>query len=126
MTYLLGTDVLLDHLHDRRAATDAIARAVRSGRRVTASVLTRVELRRRVRVEQSAGLEALEALVEWVPVDHAIAAIAAELAERFGPDDDSISLADYVVAATAQRFDADLLTCDVKQFPMFPNLEAPY
>jgi predicted nucleic acid-binding protein len=126
LTYLLGTDVLLDHLHDRRAATDAIGRALRSGRRVTASVLTRVELRRRAGMEHAAALEALEGLVEWVPVDHAIAGIAAELAERYGAGDETVALADYVVAATAQRIDADLLTCNVQQFPMFPNLEAPY
>ena len=127
MTFLLGTDVLIDHLNRREDATAVIASALRSGRRVTASVLTRVELRKRVRPEHAAALEALEALVEWIPVDHAIGAIAAEHAERFnGHDGRGPDTVGYVIAATAQRVDAELLTRHVEDFPMFPDLEPPY
>ena len=125
MTFVLDTNVLVDHLRHRDEATAVIADALRSGRRVTASVLSRVELRKGARPEQAAALEALEALVEWVPVDHAIAGIAAEHAERYGGDG-AIDVNDFVVAATARRLDADLLTCEVDRFPMFPALQPPY
>jgi predicted nucleic acid-binding protein len=126
VTYLLDTSVLLDHLHRNARATTVIADALRSGRRVAASVLTRVQLREQAGAEQTSGLEALERLVEWIPVDHAIAAIAAELAERHSRDGGPAEVIDYVVAATAQRVDAELLTCEVDRFPMFPALKAPY
>jgi predicted nucleic acid-binding protein len=33
---------------------------------------------------------------------------------------------DYVIAATAREFGAELATLNLKQFPMFPDLRAPY
>jgi predicted nucleic acid-binding protein len=125
VTFVLDTNVLIDHLRRHDRATEVIAEALRSGRRVTASVLSRVELRKGARPDQTSSLEALEALVEWVPVDHAIAGIAAEHAERYGRFGD-IDVNDFVVAATAQRLDANLLTCEVENFPMFPALQPPY
>lgn len=33
---------------------------------------------------------------------------------------------DYLIAATAIVVDADLLTTNVRHFPMFPDLQPPY
>ena len=126
MTYVLDTNVLIDHLRAQGAATTAFTDALRSGRRVAGSVLTRVELWRGARPGEAAGLEAVEAVIDWVPVDHAIATAAVRHAERFGRSHASIDVPDYVIAATAERLDADLLTRNVKHFPMFPDLEPPY
>lgn len=126
MTFVVDTDVLIDHLRSNPAATDAFRRALRSGRRVAGSVLTRVELWRGARPEEVPAIEAVEALVDWVPVDHEIAAGAVHHAERFGRSDGAIDVPDYVIASTAERLDADLLTRNVRHFPMFPELEPPY
>ena len=123
MTFVLDTCVLEDHLHDVRGATEAFDRALASGRRVTGSVLTRTELRRGARPHELPAIETLEILLDWVPVDHEIAAGAADLALRFG---DRSTTVEYVIAATAQRLGADLLTRDVARFPMFSDLLAPY
>jgi len=42
---------------------------------------------------------------------------------RSHPDVDSV---DYVIAATAQHLGAELWTRNLKHFPMFPGLSAPY
>jgi predicted nucleic acid-binding protein len=39
-----------------------------------------------------------------------------------GPPD----AADPVIATTALRTDARLLTCSIRHFPMFPDLVTPY
>ena len=104
MTVVLDTDVLVDHLRRSEPATGAVRAATESGRRVAASVLTRVELHR---TTPQAALDALDVFVDWVPVDHAIAALAAQHASRDGGD-----VVRCVVAATAERLDADLLTRD--------------
>ena len=126
MTFVVDTDVLIDHLRSRADATEAFRAALRSGRRVAGSVLTRVEVRRGALPEEIATIEAVETLIDWVPVDHEIAAGAVRHAERYGRSHSGIDAVDYVVAATADRLDADLLTRNVKHFPMFPDLEPPY
>jgi len=126
VTYVVDTGVLVDHLRARGPATAMFRDALGSGRRVAASVLTRVELRRGTHAPQAAALDALEVIIDWVPVDHEIAAAAARHAETFGCANDAIDVPDYVIAATAERLDATLLTCHVERFPMFPGLTAPY
>jgi predicted nucleic acid-binding protein len=126
VTFVIDTNVLIDHLRSEPAATEAFRGALRSGRRVAGSVLTRVELWRGARPEEGPAIEAVEALVDWVPVDHEIASVAVRHAERFGRSHATIDVPDYVIAATTERLDADLLTRDVRHFPMFPDLEAPY
>jgi len=37
-----------------------------------------------------------------------------------------IEVSDLIVAALAQHLDADLKTMNLKHFPMFKNLKAPY
>jgi predicted nucleic acid-binding protein len=126
LTYLLDTSVLVDHLRSRPAATRALGDALTSGRRVAASVLTRVELRRGALPEEIGTIEAVEILLDWVPVDHEIADLAARCAERYARSHPNIDAGDYVIAATAERLDAELLTRHVERFPMFPELRAPY
>ncbi len=123
MTYVVDTCLLVDHLRSVAGATAELDRALASGRRVTGSVLTRTELRRGARPHELAAIETVEILLDWVPVDHAIATVAADLAARYGEDFDTVS---YVIAATALRLGADLLTRDVRDFPMFAELPAAY
>jgi predicted nucleic acid-binding protein len=106
VTVLLDTDVLVDHLRGDAAATALFRDATAAGRRVAASVLTRIELHRASGASPQA-LDSLDVFVDWVPVDHAIAAMAVEHAERHGED-----AVRCVIAATARRLGADLLTRD--------------
>ncbi len=107
MTYVVDTRLLSDHLRAEPAATAAFEGALRSGRRVAGSVLTRIELRATASGDQVSAIEALELLVDWVPVDHEIADVAARHAERDGGAHDTLA---YVIAATAERLGADLLS----------------
>ena len=123
MTFVVDTGMLEDHLRAVPAATEAFDRALASGRRVTGSVLTRTELRRGARPHELAAIETVEILLDWVPVDHEIATSAADLAVRHGA---GIGTVEYVIAATALRLGADLLTRDVARFPMFSALRPAY
>lgn len=70
--------------------------------------------------------ENLFAAVEWIAVDEDIARRAGALGRRFRASHQGIDLADLAVAATAERLGAEVATMNVKHFPMFPGLAAPY
>ena len=49
-----------------------------------------------------------------------------QLARRYRKSHSGIGAVDYLIAATAIVIDAELLTTNVRHFPMFANLEPPY
>jgi predicted nucleic acid-binding protein len=48
------------------------------------------------------------------------------LARRYGSSHSGIDAVDYCVAASARVHGLDLWTLNVRDFPMFPNLEPPW
>ena len=70
--------------------------------------------------------EQLFRTLQWVPLDEPIARRAGELGRRWDRHRPGISLADLVIAATAEQVDAELATANVRHFPMFEDLQAPY
>jgi predicted nucleic acid-binding protein len=79
-----------------------------------------------VRPEETAALERFSSGLVWIPLDEDVARIAGSLARRYRSERSGTDDADYLIAATAIAADADLLTTNVRHFPMFPNLRAPY
>jgi len=74
-------------------------------------------------------IEALEqffSAISWVPVGEEIARAAGSLAKRHRRSYSGIDDADYLIAATAALLDADLLTTNVRHFPMITGLEPAY
>jgi predicted nucleic acid-binding protein len=59
-------------------------------------------------------------------VNEAIARRAGELGRRWRRSHPGIGVADLAIAATAEHIEAGLVTCNLKHFPMFPELQAPY
>lgn len=120
------TSVLIDHLRGQPSAQNVFREAHERGETIAGSVLTRIEVLAGVRRGERAGTEALLAELEWVPVDEDLADRAGALANRFGRSHGGIDVVDYVVAATVQALSAVLWTTNVRHFPMFPRLKAPY
>ncbi len=79
-----------------------------------------------LRSAERSAVESLFATIGWVAVDEEIARRAGTLGRRFRASHQGIDLADLAVAATAERLGADVATINVKHFPMFPGLRAPY
>ena len=51
---------------------------------------------------------------------------AGELGRRWRRSHPGIGVADLAIAATTEEIDADLATRNLKHFPMFEDLRAPY
>ncbi len=126
MTILVDTSVLVDHLRGDADSRRATSEAVRSGERLACSVVTKVEVLAGMRPDEERVTRRLLQALEWMPVDDAVAERAGALANRYLGSHPGVDPVDYIIAATAELNDAALWTRNLKHFPMFPRLTAPY
>jgi predicted nucleic acid-binding protein len=121
---VVDTNVLVDVLRGVPMAVSALER--HSANEVVLPSMVRFEILAGARAsEKEAIASLLDACID-APVDASIADEAASLARRYIRSHSGIDPIDYVVAATARLLDAELLTRNVKHFPMFRRLKAPY
>lgn len=123
---LLDTSVAIDHLRGLPEAVELLGSLIEAEELLLASEVVRFELLAGVRKGETDALEQFFTALSWVPVGEEIARTAGELARdhrrvRSGVDD-----ADYLIAATAVLLEADLLTTNLRHFPMLAGLVPPY
>lgn len=123
---LVDTTIGVDHLRGASAATDLLATLVSEGETIVASEITRVELLVGVRGPELDDLETFFSALSWAPIDEEITRVAGRFAQRLRRSHSGIDAADYLIAATAVVLDADLVTTNVRHFPMIKGLKAPY
>lgn len=125
MSVLVDTSVLIDVLRGELAAAE-ILRDARTAGPLHGSEVTRLEVLAGMRPREEAATHALLAVLTWHPLDERVADAAGELGRRWLPSNRGIDSADLAIAATAMLLGARLLTRNVKHFPMFSGLTAPY
>lgn len=79
-----------------------------------------------MRSSEKGAVRAVFSAMDWLPVSEEVADRAGGLARRYRRSHGSIDVIDYLIAATAQHHEADLWTRNVRHFPMFDALKAPY
>lgn len=125
MSAVVDTSVLIDYLRGHQGAADLLE-SRRSLGRLHASEITRLELLAGMRPDEAESTKQLLSALNWHDVNAEIAEVAGELGRRWLPSHQGIDGADLAVAATAILVGADLLTLNVRHFPMFAELERPY
>lgn len=68
MTTLVDTSVLIDHLRGHQEAAEALRSVVQQGRRVTASVVTKVEVLAGMRASEEEATRSLFRAVSGLPL----------------------------------------------------------
>jgi hypothetical protein len=126
VTAAVDTSILIDHLRGDPRAHALLARAFQSGRRLVASVLTRVEVLTGMRPGEEAATRRLLALFVWIPVDEAIADRAGELGRQYLRSHPGVDPVDLVIAATVERLGTELWTGNLEHFPMLVQVRDPY
>jgi predicted nucleic acid-binding protein len=127
MRLVLDTSILIDHLRGRpKAATEIIPRAIARGDELWSAQVVRAEVLAGMRAAEEAATRDLLRLITWVDVDESLSEAAGSLGRRFLPSHHGIEVTDLIIAALTQHLDAELKTINVKHFPMFKGLEAPY
>ena len=123
---LLDTSIAIDHLRGSEPAMALLNRLVDEGQTLLASELVRFELLAGVMPGEIKALERFFSSITWLSVDEDTTRTAGLLARKHRKAHSSIDDVDYLIAATAVVFDAELLTTNVRHFPMFPQLASPY
>jgi len=123
LSVVLDTTVLVDHLRDSAAAHEYLAGL---DDRPICSEVSRIEVLQGLRSAERRAADRLFALIHWISLDDAIARRAGDLGRRWRRSHPGIGVADLAIAATAEHLDAGLATRNLKHFPMFKSLEAPY
>ena len=119
---LFDTDLLIEHLKGNTKATDLLLEASSAGL-AACSVLTRLELLAGMRPNERSQVRLLLDSLTNLEATAEVATRAGEWARTYRRSHEGISTIDYLIAATAEVHGADLLTQNVKHFPMFSGLE---
>lgn len=123
MSVVLDTGVLIDQLRGSETAFEYLAGL---GARPVCSEITRIEVIQGLRSSERRAANRLFATISWVPVSQSVARRAGELGRRWRRSHPGIGVADLAIAATAEEIGAELATRNIKHFPMFKGLKAPY
>lgn len=123
MSVLLDTTVLIDHLRGSALAGEYIAAL---GAPPSCSEVSRVEILRGARSAERRRIERLFALITWIPVDENVSRRAGELGRRWRRSHSGLGVTDLLIAASADLLEIPLATNNLKHFPMFEGLRAPY
>ncbi len=126
MSALADTSVLVDYLRGVQPARTLLRAAFEREEVVAASVVTRIELSIGMRPAERRATDALAGALRWLPVNAAVAARADGLARRYARSHSGIDAVDYCVAACALVHGLELWTLNIRHFPMFDGLRAPW
>jgi predicted nucleic acid-binding protein len=123
---LLDTTVAVDHLRGIESAVDLLNGLVDEEQTLAASEVVRFELLAGVRDTEIEALEQFFSALSWVRVDEAVTRTAGLLARKHRKAYSGIDDVDYLIGATALVVDAELLTTNVRHFPMLAGLGPAY
>ncbi len=114
---LIDTDVLIDHFHGVESATEYVAKALLADGELFISTISVTEIPAGMRSGEEAATEELFALLTILSVDETIARTAGKYLNQFAQTQ-RLDLGDGLIAATAKILDAELITRNVKHYPM--------
>jgi predicted nucleic acid-binding protein len=126
MSVVVDADVLIDTLRGGASAIAAIIDAKRQHDRILSITPVRAEVLRGMLPGEEDATARLIALLEWVPVDVEMADRAGELGRVYRRSHSVIDVTDLLIAAAVERHEAELLTRNVRHFPMFPELKPAF
>ncbi|HVE82846.1 MAG TPA: type II toxin-antitoxin system VapC family toxin [Myxococcales bacterium] len=126
MIAVLDTSVLIDHLRADPRAVGLLRRHAAAGDQLWSVTPVRTEILAGMRAREEAPTRALLGALSWQPVTIEIADRAGELARRYIRSHAGVDTVDYLLAAAAQVLKGELLTTNVRHFPMFQGLQPAY
>ena len=126
MRLVVDADVLIDVFRDVAPAIDLLAGARRNADELVSVTPVRTEILRGTSPGRQPAVEEFLRYIGWLDVDVELADRAGEIGRRFDRSHQGISITDLLLAAAVDRVGGQLLTRNVRHFPMFPDLRPAY
>lgn len=124
MSALFDSTILISHLRGDERATRLLLATSDEG--AHASVISRAEIEGGMRTGERAAVARLFDGLRLLPVTDSVAQRAGRELRRFRSSHPGVDLADYLIGATALEHELELVTLNVKHFPMFKRLRPPW
>ena len=123
---VIDTDILIDHFHGHAAATALIEDILLAGQPAFISIAAVVEILAGMRPGEEEDTEALLALFSVYPADEMLARIAGAYLNQYAASH-RLDLGDALTAATAKATGSELVTRNLRHYPMQDIVvRAPY
>ncbi len=116
-SFLIDTDVLIDHLRKKRNALNFLSKEIEEGSMLFVSVISRVEIFAGMRRGEEDAVISLFDLITPIEVDVTIADKAGEYLKKFSKSH-ALNIGDAIIAATTSEMTLKLITKNVKHYPM--------
>lgn len=116
-TKLIDTDIAIDHFHGHQAALDFLTSALATGETLAISVVTIAEIASGMRAGEEERTERLISMFVVFEIDERIARHAGDYLRGLRASH-RIELGDAFIAATALVHEAELVTRNLKHYPM--------
>jgi predicted nucleic acid-binding protein len=123
---LVDSDVLIAHLRGVSAAREWLVAAPGRHDLLATSVVVIAEVAGGMRSHERVEVNRLLSSLRVYSVSERTAWRAAALMRAYQRSHPGIGLGDYLVAATAELEGLELATLNVRHFPMFTSLQAPF
>jgi predicted nucleic acid-binding protein len=123
---VIDTTILIRHLRGDSRATELLESFGLAGDELWGATVTRTEVLVGMQPAQADATYDVFGLLRWMQISAAVADLAGTMAQRFRRSHQGVDLVDYLVAAVTIELGAQLVTLNVRRFPMFPNLQPPY
>lgn len=121
---LFDSSVLIEHLRGDARARDLLRAAAAT--RAATSVVCRAEIEGGMRSSERGDVARLFEALELLAVTDAIARRAGRHLRAHRASHAGVDLADYLIGATAEEHGLELVTLNVKHFPMLGDLTPPW
>ncbi len=123
---LVDSDVLIAHLRGVEAARRWLLAARRDNGRLATSAVCVAEVAGGMRSGERREVVRLLASFDVFAVSRQAGWQASQFMRRYRRSHSGVGLGDYLIAATAETEGLELATLNVKHFPMFEGLQAPF
>ena len=126
MRLVVDASVLIDNVRGVAGAKSLMVSAFARGDELWSSYVIRTEVLAGMRDEEAQRTHRLLEAIRWAGVDLSESDAAGALGQQHNRAHPGIDTPDLLLAELAQRLGAELVTMNVKHFPMFPGLKRPY
>jgi len=123
---LVDSDVLIEHLRGNAAAREWLVTARQSSGPLAVSVVSLTEIAGGMREPERREVMRLLGSMRRFEVSEQVVWRAATLMREYRRSHSGIALGDYLIAATALTEGLELVTLNLRRFPMFSGLARPF